>query len=145
MKKSNMLVKICAVLGTVLVAVPILFMIVTAVVGFVMRGQLMMDYLMPAELFMAVFPGAILLLAAAIASRTNIRTIAWSFGIAAVSFVGTILYTMLSGLASGAVEAEGWPLYLSLIGIGIYDLSVLLLGIGGAVLCAKLFGAKRQR
>ena len=145
MKKSSMLVKICAVLGTVLVAVPILFMIVTAVVGSVMRGQLMMDYLMPAELFMAVFPGAILLLAAAIASRRNIRTIAWGFGIAAVSFVGTMLYTMLSGLASGAVEAEGWPLYLSLIGIGIYDLSVLLLGIGGAVLCAKLFGAKRQR
>lgn len=144
MKKNSLFVKICAVLGTVLVLAPILFMILTAVVGSVMRGQLMMDYLMPAELFMAVFPGAILLLTAAIVSRTCIRTIAWGLGIAAVSFVGTMLYTMLSGLASGAVEAEGWPLYLSLIGIGIYDLSVLLLGIGGAVLCARLFRAKRH-
>ena len=66
MKKSNLFVKISAVLGTVLIGAPILFMIVTGVVGSVMRGQLMMDYLIPGELFVAVFAGVILLLIAAI-------------------------------------------------------------------------------
>ena len=144
MKKSNLFVKISAVLGTVLIGAPILFMIVTGVVGSVMRGQLMMDYLIPGELFVAVFAGVILLLIAAIVSRTCIRTIAWGSGIALVSLVGTLLYAMLSGLASGAVEPEGLPQYLTLIGIGIYDLSVLLLAIGGTVLCVKLFRAKQH-
>ncbi|MFA0815250.1 MAG: hypothetical protein ACC608_05630 [Anaerofustis sp.] len=144
MKRNPILAKLFALVGTILTAGPIVFMFATGIVGSVMRKQLMMDYLIPAELFIAVLSGALLLLIAALMTHTCVKSIAWGFGIAVAAFVATMLYTMLSGLASGDIEPNGMAFVFALVGIIAYDLAVAELGVAGIVLCSKLLTKKRS-
>lgn len=144
MKKNSIFAKLFALIGTLLTAGSIVFMIATGIVGSIMRKQLLMDYLIPAELFPAVFSGVLLLLIVALITRTCVKSIAWGFGIAVVAFVATMLYTMFSGLAAGDIEPEGMAFVFALIGIIAYDLAVVELGIAGIVLCSKLLSKKRS-
>jgi len=144
MKKNSVLAKLFALIGTLLTAGPILFMIATGIVGSIMRKQLLMDYLIPAELFIAVLSGALLLLIAALIKHTCVKSIAWGFGITVAAFVATMLYTMLSGLASGDIEPNGMAFVFALVGIIAYDLAVAELGVAGIVLCSKLLTKKRS-
>jgi hypothetical protein len=71
MAKKSVFTRVLAVIGTVLVWFPILAMILTGVVGSVARGKLMMDYLMPAELFPSILIGGALLIWAAVRAKPH--------------------------------------------------------------------------
>ena len=71
MDRKGALTRLLAVVGTVLVWIPILFTILTSVVGTVSSGMFRFDYLMPAELFPFAFVGALLLLWAAQRARAR--------------------------------------------------------------------------
>ncbi len=62
MGKKLLLSKILAIAGTILLLSPILIMLLTGIAGSIRRGQLMFDYMLPAELGIAVIVGAISLL-----------------------------------------------------------------------------------
>ena len=65
MRKNIILSKILAILGTVLIWLPIAFPLGFAAIRLMQGGRLLLDYLMPAELFPLVLLGSALLLWAA--------------------------------------------------------------------------------
>ena len=62
MKNQNLLTKVLAVVGTILVWFPILAPVVLGIAALFTRGRFLFDFLMPAELFPFALAGSLLLL-----------------------------------------------------------------------------------
>ncbi len=141
MTDKNVFSKVLAISGTVLVLLPILFMLVTGVVGSIMSGRLLCDYMLPAELFPFVLVGSGALFWAALRERKLVAAVAWTVGGAVLLLISCQALASLSGLASGrvqAADAPGWMTVVIAMLIG-YDLGVALLGYWGIRLCLKTF------
>jgi len=131
MEKKAVLSKILAIVGTVLVWIPILAPVVFGFVSLGMDGIYRFDYLMPAELGILAFGGGVLLLWAAIRARSRQGITAWGLGIAA----GSIAVLMAFGdVEPGSLK---WALVVGLL--SAYSLAIVVMGIGGVLLCRDLF------
>lgn len=139
MKTKAVLAKVFAIAGAVLVWVPILFMLFTGVVGSIAAKTLLMDYLMLAELFFVVVAGLVLLFLASLLGRALVKWIGFSAAFAVIVLAVSLLLAQITGLASGAIAAEGWPLILVLGLIILYNVLVLAVGILGILLIKALF------
>jgi hypothetical protein len=131
MEKKDTLSKILAILGMMLVWIPILAPVVLGFGSLAKDGIFRFDFLMPAELGMFIFIGGILLLLAAIRRRARRAIIAWGLGIAIVSMA---VLTAFGDAAPGTLRMA--------IAVGLliaYSLAVVGLGIGGVLLCRDLF------
>lgn len=139
MNKKIATSRILAIIGTVLVWLPILATLVTGVYGSIAYHRLLMDYLMPAELFPLAGVGGLMLIVAAILARSQRKWIIWSFIVMVVSLVASQGFAEVSGLASGRIEPTGfwWILVLGLI--ILFTLTMIVLGIGGIKLIKSLF------
>jgi hypothetical protein len=144
MEKKDVFTKILASLGTILVWFPILFPVLISLSRLFSRGDFRFDYLMPAELFPVILFAGGLLLWAAVRARSQRRLIAWSLGIAFGALVIGQMIAVLTGLASGAVQAEGLPWFAVLGSIALYSLSVIGMGIGAILLLRDLFSPPPQ-
>lgn len=122
---------VCAVTGSVLLWIPIGLMIVTAIIGSLSAGKLLMDYLMPAELFFLVLAGWILLIIGSALSQTMRGPVVIIGAASVVVLIGSQILAVVSGFASGVVPAEGPIWYLVLGMLILYDLLVIVLGILG--------------
>ncbi|MEA4882940.1 MAG: hypothetical protein VB144_04600 [Clostridia bacterium] len=138
MDRKGILTRLLAVVGTVLVWIPILFAVLTSIVVTISRGAFRFDYLMPAELFPIAFVGALLLLWAARRARSHQKLIGWGFGGAVAFLGGGQLYAVVSGLASGATEPTGWVWALVIASIALYSLALIEIGIAGILLVRKV-------
>jgi hypothetical protein len=127
-----------AIVGTVLmwlpVATPLFFSIRRNIGG----GPPMIDYLMPAELFPVALLGMILLMWAAISRRTMRSPIGITIAVALAGLFGSQALAVVTGLASGATEPTGWQWTAVLVILGIYDLCLVVLGVLGILLAKKL-------
>ncbi len=130
--------RILAVAGTVLSWFPIAAPILLTLARLGMDGRFRFDYLIPAELFPSALVGGLLLLWAAIRSRSHLKLIGWSFGSAIFLLIGSQVLAVLTGLASGAIEARGWVFVVVLAGIIAYVLGVVAMGVGGVLLLRDL-------
>lgn len=142
MEDRGVLTKILAVAGTVLVWLPIVFTVLTGIIGTIASRVVRFDYLMPAELFPLALVGGLLLLWAAYRARSQMRSIGWSLGAAVIFLFGGQAIAVVTGLASGAREATGWPFVLVLSLIVLYTLAVIKTGIAGVSLVRKLYSIK---
>ena len=131
--------QILAVVGTILVWIPIAAPIVFLLFRLARGGRFGMDYLMPAELFPAAILGGLLLLWAALRAHSRQRLIGWGLAVAVGLLVGGQALAVASGLASGDVEPVGLPWILVLASIAGYTLAVIVIGVGGALLVRDLF------
>jgi hypothetical protein len=141
MKKKDILTKVLAIVGTILVWFTLLAPVFLWVIFSIRRGFFSgeyFDYLMPLELFPLALVGGGLLLWAALRARTRWRLIAISLGLAAVSLVLSQVSAVLTGLASGETQPGGWQLVLVLGLLGIYILALVGLGVGGVLLVYDL-------
>ena len=138
-ENKGVFTKILAILGTVLVGLPILAPILFSVVRLLQSGRFMLDYLMPAELFPLVLVGGGLLLWAALRRRRFRGLIGWGLGGAVILLVGSQALAEVTGLASGETEPTGWPFALVLGGLIAFILAVILTGVGGALLTRDVF------
>lgn len=134
MDRRGVLTRLLAIVGTVLVWIPILFTVLTSIVGTISSRVFRFDYLMPAELFPVAIVGALLLLWAALRARSHQQLIGWGLGGAVVFLGGGQLYAVASGLASGATEPTGWPWALVIASIALYSLALIEMGIAGILL-----------
>jgi hypothetical protein len=144
MGKRDVLTKCLAVAGTWLVWFPVLAPILFAVASLSKDGRFRFDYLMPAELFLAVLTGSCLLLWAALRARSRRGFIGWSFGVAAVLLLSSMALAEVTGLASGETETGGWQWVLVLATLIGYDLAVVVIGVGGLLLLRDLFKKPRS-
>lgn len=138
-KQKSALAKIFAVCGTLLLLAPILFMLVTAVVGSIAGKALLFDYLMLAELFPIVALGLVLLVLASITSRILPKWIGWSSAVALILLAASLLFANASGLSSGTGSVQSGAVAFVIVGIALYDLLVLGIAILGILLVKKLF------
>jgi hypothetical protein len=123
--------RVLAVAGCVLVWLTLLSPLVFALMRVARRGPFRVDYLMPAELFPLALAGGLLLLWAALRARSGVARVAWSLGIAVAALVASQVLAVVTGLASGAQEAEGWRWALVIAGLGIYVLALGALALTG--------------
>lgn len=131
MERKDMLSKILAIVGTALVWIPILAPLVFGFVSLGMDGIYRFDYLMPAELGILAFVGGALLLWAGIRAKSRWGIIAWGLGIAA----GSISILMAFGdVVPGSLE---WAIVVGLL--IAYSLAIVVMGVGGVLLCRDLF------
>jgi len=139
MKKTGVVTKVLAVIGTVLVWLPIVATVGLSVVGSLAARVLRFDYLMPAELFPVAFLGGGLLLLASLLARSRRGLIGWGLALMLGMLVGGQALATLTGLASGEIEPTGWPWALVLASIAAYSMTLVELGIAGALLVRDLF------
>lgn len=141
-KLKSTLSKVFAIAGTLLLAGPILFMIVIAVIGSIANQTFLFDYLMLAEVFPVILLGLILLFLASLLSRVFPKWIGWGSAAALILLAGALLYANVSGLSSGALPAQGGAFIIVVIGIALYDLLILGIAILGTLLIKNLFRKK---
>ncbi|MHB9034772.1 MAG: hypothetical protein ACYC6L_17205 [Anaerolineae bacterium] len=128
-----------AIFGTILAWLPILATLATSMVVSVRSGVLHLDYLMPAELAFFAVGSAILLLVASLMAHKRRRFFAWGLGSMVVLLLLSLGAAVITGLASGAVEAVGWRLVLVASLMAGYDLMVVAVAVGGISLSRRLF------
>jgi hypothetical protein len=139
MKKNDLLTKILAVLGTLLIWFPILAPIAFGGARLLRGGRFMLDYLMPAELAGIVLLGGLLLIWAAFRAKSQRGIIGWGFAAAVVCLLLSLGLAQVTGLASGAIEEGGWQWALVLGLLMLYILAVIVVGVGGVKLWKGLF------
>lgn len=139
MKKKTVLAKTFAIAGSVLLWGPILFMLLTAVVGSIMAQELRFDYLMLAELFFAVIAGAALLIACGFLSRLYAKWLVWATAAAVLALAGSQIYAVVSGLAHGTTSPEGFAFGLVVALIILYNLLVVGIAVIGILQIKALF------
>jgi hypothetical protein len=131
-EKKDVLSKILAIAGTVLVWFPILAPFVLGFVSLGMDGIYRFDFLMPAELGILVFAGGVLLIWGAFRTRVRQRIIAWGLGLA----VGSIaILNAFGDVVPGSLE---WGIAVGLL--ITYSLAIVDMGIGGLLLWKDVFG-----
>jgi hypothetical protein len=139
MKNKARFTKILAVVGTVLLWLPIAATLITAIIGSISAKTFLFDYLMPAELFPLAFVGAGLLLWASFRAKLLVRPISWGLDAVIGLPVAAQLIAIFTGLAKGDVPRGGWQEILVTTLIGLYGLAIIATGILGIQLCQKLF------
>lgn len=139
MKKKDVFTKILAIVGTALVWLPILTPVLFSVVFIIQERMFRFDYLMPAELFPVALIGGCLLFWAALRAHLRHKLIGWGLAIAAGLLVGGQGLAVITGLASGEVEPTTLLLTLVLAPIIVYSLTLVVIGVGGALLLRDLF------
>lgn len=141
MERKDTLTKILAILGTVLVWLPVLAPVLFWLIFVVQRGRFdftHFDYLMPAELFPVALVGAGLLLWAALRACRRVKWIVISLGVAIVALFGMQWLAVITGLANGETQPGGWQWALVLGALGIFTLALVSVGVGGILLTGDL-------
>jgi len=133
------LTKGLAIAGTSLVWLPMAVALVIGVIGTIEARRPRFDYLIPGELGPVELVGALLLLWAALRARANWRAVlGWL--VAAVAFVvGSQAVALATGLATGAIEPEGWPMAVVNALFAAYWVALIALGVTGIRLVSRLF------
>jgi len=137
--KKQKAAKILAKLGTILILLTIFSPVLFSILIFIRsEGHVLhFDYLMPAELFPVAMIGGILLIISSILVRTFRALIISSFAAAVVMLLGGQYLAVASGLASGETEPTGCNWTLVLISLGLYFISLIIIGIAGTLLYLK--------
>lgn len=139
MEKKNISSKILAVSGSALTWFPVLAPIFFSMSRLGSGKIFNFDWLMPAELFPSAIAGGGLLIAAAMISRLHRKIIFRSFGIMILLLVGGQIIAVVTGLASGETEPNGWQWGIVIGTLAGYCLSLITMGIGGIILIHDLF------
>ncbi|MHB8192931.1 MAG: hypothetical protein ACYDGL_06615 [Bellilinea sp.] len=128
-----------AAAGTILAFIPLLAPAVFSVARYAQARRFNFDFLMPAELFPAALVGAGLLIWVATRAKLSRKWIVWSLVVAILLLVGSQTVAVVSGLATGEIEATGWP-WMLVIGMLIgYTLAVASICVGAVLLLRDLF------
>lgn len=131
MRTGSQFDRVLAIVGAVVAALPVAAMLATSLVGSLVRGRFLMDYLMPAELGPALAVGALLLLIAAWRARRDLAAVATVAVTALVAFAAMSAFAVWTGLADGTHEPEGWRLVVVLIPLAVYLLAAAALPLVG--------------
>lgn len=139
MEKKDTFTKVLAIVGAVLVWIPLLAPVLFSAIRLIQVGDFLFDYLMPAEMFPLALVGSGLLLWAAFRARSRRGLIGWGLVVAVAFLVGGQAFAVATGLASGAREATGWLFAVAIGAILIFVLALVVVGIGGILLTSDLF------
>jgi hypothetical protein len=138
MNNKGVFTRILAIVGTVLVWLPVLAPIALMTGALIRMGIFHFDYLMPAELFPVALVGGGLLLWAAVRAKTKRGLIGGWLGAAVLLLVISQVVAVVSGMASGEVEPTELMMGLVMGMIVGYVVCVVVLGVGGILLTREI-------
>lgn len=144
-KQKSALSKIFAIAGTAALWVPILFMLVTAVIGSIASHEVLLDYLILAELFPVVALGIVLLFFASLLAHTYAKWFGWGSAAALAALAAGLILATASGLASGAHAAAGGIFAVVIVCIAAFNLMIIGLAVLGIRLIVRLFPKNDDR
>jgi hypothetical protein len=121
--KSAKAMRVLTLAGTVLLFLPIGFMLLTSAVGSITRKQFLMDYMIPSELFPIIFAGAVMLTVASFRTGCRKKQSVFLLVIMCAALFASQAVAVLTGLASGRTAAEGLPLYTVLTLMALYNIA----------------------
>jgi hypothetical protein len=131
--------KALAMTGMVFIWLPIAIPVLFTLIAFFWRFELAYDFLMPAELFPVAIIGAALLLWASFRARSKRKWIGIGIAVAALSLIAAQGLAVITGMASGAVEASGIWFIMAVTLIGLYTVALAVVGVGSIVLVRTLY------
>ena len=134
MSTKNPFTLFLAAAGTVLTAVPLLLPLFFGLRNALSGGRFLADFLMPAELFLVVLAGGVLLVWAALRARRRTTWMTWSLSVAVCSLALSTGAAVINWQASGEIDPQQASWIVSLAGLGLYLLAVLALTVGGGLL-----------
>lgn len=141
-QKHGLLTRMLAIVGTLLIWLPLAAPLFFGLVRLVAAGDFRFDFLMPAELFPVVLVGALLLIWAAVRSGSYRRPIIGGFVAAVLLLVGGQALAVVTGLASGATEPAGLAWAAVVAALVLYIVALIAIGVGGILLLRGLFGRR---
>jgi len=140
--KTGIFIRILAIVGDALMWIPILALFLITILGYLSGRIFRFDYLIPAELFPAAIIGGGLLVWVSLRVRSRQGWIIGSLsGLIAMLF-GSQGIAMVTGMASGRTEPEGFWWIVILTMLGIYTILIVVLGILGVILLRDLSSKK---
>lgn len=143
MNTRKWLTRTVAVVGTVLVWLPLVATLLLSLIGTIVDRTLRFDFLMPAELFPLVLVGGALLVGAALLARSRTKLIGGSLGMALVTLLGSQGVAILSGLAHGETGTDSVWFFIVIGLLGAYWVALIVLDVAGLLLLRDLFGPLR--
>ena len=143
MKKNSFLIKILAIVGTVLLWLPILAPVLIFISLIIQENKFLFDYLMPLEFFFIALAGGVLLLLAALIAHSHRKLIGWCFGLFGALRLVVFAATNIRGILSGENDPAEWMNIVLIILSNVYTIALIALGISGILLLAGLFRRKQ--
>jgi hypothetical protein len=139
MKINPGIQKAVVIIGTCLLWLPVVAPVVFGFVMLARRGQLLIDYLMPGELFPVILIAGALLSWIAWLMKKYFKWIAGSLIAAVILLILTQWVAVITGVASGTTGLNGWQFVLVIsIYVG-FIAAVFSCGIGGILLWKEIF------
>ncbi len=137
--KRSGIARLLALSGTIIIFLPVLFAVITSVVGSAASKTFLFDYLMPAELFPLAALGAVLLIVGAYLGRRRLFPLCAASLLMAACLAAGQLTAVYTGLASGQAEAEEGVFAVVIALFAAYSLLLLIDFAMGLSLVKKLF------
>ena len=141
--EQGTLTKLLALIGTILVWLPLAAPFVFSIIRLAMGRRIIFDYLMPAELTLFWLAGAGLLCWAAIRYGQHLRWVTIPLVFALGFLVTSQLTAVATRLASGTIEPVGWPMTLTLGLLIVSYIFIAALGIAGSRLLRELYSKSK--
>lgn len=116
-------------IGTGLMLLPYAFLIVISVVFSIQQEQLLFDYLLPLEVGFLIFGGILLIGLLCFKDHPKMVMLVIFLIILAISFLAVVIIPQLAGFAHGDEEPEGFWFIVTIIFVGLFDLTGLAGGL----------------
>jgi hypothetical protein len=139
MKINPGIQKTVVIVGTCLLWLPVVAPVVFGFVMLVRIGRLLIDYLMPGELFPVILIAGGLLSWMAWLIKKYFKWISGSLIAAIILLVLTQWLAVVTGVASGATAMSGWQYVLVIVVYVGFLSAVISCGIGGILLWKEIF------
>ncbi len=143
MKNNTWMIKTLALTGTIILWLPLAAPLAFGAASALSRQRLLIDYLMPAELFPLAAVGGILLLMAAWLAHDRLKLVGWSLAAALAALITSLVIASASGLANGSNESPAW-MAVVLACLAVYTAGLAAAGVGGILLVNDLLRGKGQ-
>lgn len=115
--KSKKMMKILTIIGTILLFVPFVFMVLTSIVGSIIRQKFLMDYLITMELFPVILIGSLMIVVVSFMAKINKKRSIALTSLLCLSLIAPQAIAVVTGIASGDTPPQGamWLLILFLV------------------------------
>lgn len=133
-----MLTKRLAIIGCILLWLPLVAPVIFSLRYFRGSGKFMLDFLMPFEIFPLVLLGSGLLIWASIRSKLRLKHISWGFAAAVLLMLLGLVLAQVSRLASGRIQPDSiWNTIVVMLLIAA-DIALVITAVGGTLLVRDL-------
>ncbi len=141
MGKHDALAKSLAIIGTVLVALPLVAPLLTGLTSIGSPGGLRVDYLMPFEIYFVTVAGMVLLVWASFRAHDRKRAIGITIGLMLGALVLAAVAAQVTGIANSVEQLAAWKYILTATLGGLSLVAQLALIVEGSLLTRDLFAS----